>query len=110
MIGHGYLKTYPPSSQHSVVAKVNIALSGTSSISTSVINMKMMAGYIDQVTSLELMGYAYTVENTAGLTIDLINTATYASLSSAYSYGIGTWKLLQARVNNHMHRPIYAVN
>ena len=44
-----------------MLVKVNLSPTGTSALTTQVVNIKVYTGYIDQIAALELNGFAYTV-------------------------------------------------
>ena len=94
-----------------MLVKVNLSPTGTSALTTQVVNIKVYTGYIDQIAALELNGFAYTVSGQNGVFLDMINTGTYSSIIRSKNVDTTKrWKLYQTRVGNHPHRPIFVVN
>ena len=93
-----------------MIVKVNIVPTSNTAATITVANMTRMYGFIDQIASLELMGFVYTVSNSSGIYIAKVNIQTYSSIigwaSPTYT---DTWKIYQTKVDNHQHRPIFAV-
>lgn len=107
----GNNKTVSNISEQTMIVRVNIIISGANTISVTVTNINSFWGYVDQIASLEGMGYAYTLKNQTGIRLDVLDTTKFGKVLRTQNITTnGTWRLLQARVNNHRHRPIYGVN
>jgi hypothetical protein len=52
-----------------MIVKVNILPANATSGTVNVVNMMRIFGFIDQIASLELMGFVYTVSNSTGIRI-----------------------------------------
>ncbi|CDW85710.1 UNKNOWN [Stylonychia lemnae] len=67
---------------------------------------------IDQLAAFEMNGLVYTQKNKMGYTITYLNKTTYTtSIGLPTNYATTVfWKIYQARVDNHMHRPVWGVN
>ena len=79
-------------------------------MTTTVTKMFTVFGTINYVAALELVGYAYTVSNQTGISLAQVNAPSYTTITGTINpTTTGTWKLYQERVDNHIHRPIYAV-
>ena len=93
-----------------MIVKVNIVPTSKTAASVTVVNMTRMFGFIDQIASLELVGFVYTVSNRTGIQIGKVNLQTYSSMAGSASPAFtDKWKLYQTKVDNHQHRPIFAV-
>ena len=50
-----------------MIVKVNIVPTSTTAASITVANMGRVFGLIDQIASLELVGFVYTISNATGI-------------------------------------------
>jgi hypothetical protein len=50
-----------------MIVKVNIVPTSNTAATITVVSMTRMFGFIDQIASLELMGFVYTVSNATGI-------------------------------------------
>ena len=66
-----------------MIFKVNIVPSTVSAATITVVNMTRVFGTINQIASLELMGFVYTMSdsNSTGIRLGRVNTATYTSMA-----------------------------
>lgn len=74
--------------------------------------MGRLFGTIDQIASLELMGFVYTMSdsNSTGISLGRVDTTTYTSMTGKEQItGTDRWRLYQTKVDNHAHRPVFAV-
>ncbi len=68
-----------------MIVKVNIVPTSKTAASVTVVNMTRMFGFIDQIASLELVGFVYTVSNQTGIQIGKVNLQTYSSMAGSAS-------------------------
>jgi hypothetical protein len=95
-----------------MIFKVNIVPSTTSAFTITLSIMSRVFGTIDQIASLELMGFVYTMSdnNATGIYLGKVNTANYISMAGLEKpTGTDRWRLYQTKVDNHAHRPVFAV-
>lgn len=77
-----------------MIVKVNMVPTSNTAATVTVVNMTRMFGFIDQIASLELMGFVYTTTNTSGIWIGKVNLSTYSSMAgSASPTNTDKWKI-----------------
>ena len=110
LVAYGYQLDFGSTTEQSMIVKVNIVPTSNTAATITVTSMTRMFGFIDQIASLELMGFVYTVSNATGIYIGKVNIQTYSSMAgSATPTTSDKWKIYQTKVDNHQHRPIFAV-
>ena len=112
MVAQGYQMDFGATTIQSMIFKVNIVPQTTSAFAITLAIMSRIFGTIDQIASLELMGFVYTMSdtNSTGINLGKVNTATYSSMAGIEKpTGADRWRLYQTKVDNHAHRPVFAV-
>ena len=122
LVVNGRSNSFGTATLQTMIVRVQIVLPAGQVPVVSFTQLYLTFGTIDQIATLELFGFAFTLTNstTPGVRIGQINTASYASfilpiLVPEVTVGPTTsnlvrWNLYQQRADNHMHRPIYAVS
>jgi transcriptional regulatory protein LevR len=94
LVAYGYQLDFGSSTEQSMIVKVNIVPTSNTAGVVTVVNMTRMFGFIDQIASLELMGFVYTVSNSSGIYIGKVDIQTFSSMAGFVSpTSADKWKL-----------------
>jgi cysteine-rich repeat protein len=93
-----------------MIVKVTILPTSNTAATITVVNMARMFGFIDQIASLDLVGFVYTLSNVTGIQIGKVDIQTYSSIiGSASPTSTDKWKIYQSNADNQLHGPVFAV-
>jgi hypothetical protein len=79
VVVYGRSNSFGPGTLQSMIVRVQIALPAGQVPTVTLTQLYLTFGTLDQIATLELYGFAFTLTNTTGVNVGQINTASYAS-------------------------------